>query len=892
MNAVAKPTLLLIDGHSLAFRAFYALSPDSFKTSAGQHTNAVHGFISMMLNILQAEQPTHMAVAFDLSRSSFRTDEYPAYKGTRGETPPEFNGQTELLTEALAAMNIVTITKVNYEADDVIATLSKMGDDAGYEVFIVSGDRDTFQLISENTTILYPVKGVMNLARMDDEAVYAKYGVHANQYSDLAALVGETSDNLPGIPGVGPKTAAKWLQEHHSLEAILEAADSIGGKVGESLREHKQEAVRNRRLNRLVRDLELPVTLDGLRIEGVNQEEVKRVFTNLQFRTLTERVLRLRGVKAAESADDNIDATSDDVSPAPEPTMFDVPSQPDSKTLSWGDFRVFVESNACALSFELSETRILALGAATASERVYSPLTASEAVEAQMWLSRLQTAIIFGAKDIERALLQQGTSLSAVIDDPLLEAYLIDPVRRSYAIDDLAIEHLGLVVKRADANQLIPDDSVDCSLDAWLAILLSQKLGAAIEQQDMSSVYEAIERPSSRVIATMEATGVQVNKQLLTGLLEKLAIEIREAELACFALIGKEINLASPKQLQTVLFEDLGMVGNKKIKTGFSTNAEALNTLFEETEHPFLEALLKHREVTKIRQMVEVLNKSIASDGRIHTNYVQTGTSTGRLSSETPNLQNIPIKTERGREIRDAFEVSQGFETLLTADYSQIEMRIMAHLSEDDGLIEAFNTGEDLHRFVGARIFGVNPSDVTPAMRSKVKAMSYGLVYGLSEYGLAKQLRISNGEAKELMADYFARFGGVRRYLASVVDHAKLNGYTVTTFGRRRPFDDLKSPIFQLRENARRAALNAPIQGTAADIMKLAMIRVQAAITDAGLASRMLLQVHDELVFEVAPGELEQLKAIAIDCMSNVVKLSVPLEVHVGIGKTWDAAGH
>jgi DNA polymerase-1 len=892
MNAVAKPTLLLIDGHSLAFRAFYALSPDSFKTSAGQHTNAVHGFISMMLNILQAEQPTHMAVAFDLSRSSFRTDEYPAYKGTRGETPPEFNGQTELLTEALAAMNIVTITKVNYEADDVIATLSKMGDDAGYEVFIVSGDRDTFQLISENTTILYPVKGVMNLARMDDDAVYAKYGVHANQYSDLAALVGETSDNLPGIPGVGPKTAAKWLQEHHSLEAILEAADSIGGKVGESLREHKQEAVRNRRLNRLVRDLELPVTLDGLRIEGVNQEEVKRVFTNLQFRTLTERVLRLRGVKAAESADDNIDATSDDVSPAPEPTMFDVPSQPDSKTLSWGDFRVFVESNACALSFELSETRILALGAATASERVYSPLTASEAVEAQMWLSRLQTAIIFGAKDIERALLQQGTSLSAVIDDPLLEAYLIDPVRRSYAIDDLAIEHLGLVVKRADANQLIPDDSVDCSLDAWLAILLSQKLGAAIEQQDMSSVYEAIERPSSRVIATMEATGVQVNKQLLTGLLEKLAIEIREAELACFALIGKEINLASPKQLQTVLFEDLGMVGNKKIKTGFSTNAEALNTLFEETEHPFLEALLKHREVTKIRQMVEVLNKSIASDGRIHTNYVQTGTSTGRLSSETPNLQNIPIKTERGREIRDAFEVSQGFETLLTADYSQIEMRIMAHLSEDDGLIEAFNTGEDLHRFVGARIFGVNPSDVTPAMRSKVKAMSYGLVYGLSEYGLAKQLRISNGEAKELMADYFARFGGVRRYLASVVDHAKLNGYTVTTFGRRRPFDDLKSPIFQLRENARRAALNAPIQGTAADIMKLAMIRVQAAITDAGLASRMLLQVHDELVFEVAPGELEQLKAIAIDCMSNVVKLSVPLEVHVGIGKTWDAAGH
>ncbi len=892
MNAVAKPTLLLIDGHSLAFRAFYALSPDSFKTSAGQHTNAVHGFISMMLNILQAETPTHMAVAFDLSRSSFRTDEYPAYKGTRGETPPEFNGQTELLTEALTAMNIVTVTKVNYEADDVIATLSKMGDDAGYEVFIVSGDRDTFQLISDNTTILYPVKGVMNLARMNDEAVYAKYGVHANQYSDLAALVGETSDNLPGIPGVGPKTAAKWLQEHHTLEAILDAVDTFAGKVGESLREHKQEAIRNRRLNRLVRDLDLPVTLDALKIDGVNQDEVKRVFANLQFRTLTERVLRLRGSSAASSTKPDSANASDSPSQEPEVTIFDLPSQPESTTVALADFIDYVAEHDCALSFELGDSRILAIGAATLTDRRYCPLAANEIEPVHKWLSQLQTATIFGAKDVERALMRLGVSLTAIVDDPLLESYLLDPVRRSYTLDDLAAEHLGVVVKRSDANQLIPDDSVDCSLNAWLTVLLAKKLGGCLEQQDMLSVYETIEQPSSRVLATMEAAGVQVNRAILSGLLETLAHEIRAAELACFALIGKEINLASPKQLQTVLFEDLGMVGNKKIKTGFSTNAEALNTLFEETEHPFLEALLKHREVTKIRQMVEVLNKSIAADGRIHTNYVQTGTSTGRLSSEAPNLQNIPIKTERGREIRDAFEVGEGFEALLTADYSQIEMRIMAHLSEDEGLIEAFNTGEDLHRFVGARIFGVNPADVTTAMRSKVKAMSYGLVYGLSEYGLAKQLRISNGEAKELMNDYFSRFGGVRRYLASVVDHAKLNGYTVTTFGRRRPFDDLKSPIFQLRENARRAALNAPIQGTAADIMKLAMIRVQAAIADAGLKSRMLLQVHDELVFEVAPGELDQLKAIAVDCMSNVVKLSVPLEVHIGVGKTWDSAGH
>ncbi len=894
MNAVAKPTLLLIDGHSLAFRAFYALSPDSFKTTSGQHTNAVHGFISMMLNILQAEQPTHMAVAFDLSRSSFRTEEYPAYKGTRGETPPEFNGQTELLTEALVAMNITTITKENYEADDVIATLSKMGDDAGYRVYIVSGDRDTFQLISENTTILYPVKGVMNLARMDDDAVYAKYGVHANQYSDLAALVGETSDNLPGIPGVGPKTAAKWLQEHESLEAILASADSIGGKVGESLREHREEAVRNRRLNRLVRDLELPVTLDGLAIKGVNESEVKRVFASLQFRTLTERVLRLRGVQAGTESPSLVEAGTQNtvLESTPAAPLFDVPDQPDSLVVSLVQFIEFAASNEVALAFEFGEDVLVGIGAASRSERRYVSLSSQDQPTAVQWLNSRSDITTFQGKDALRRFLQIGVSIEALVDDPLLKAYLVDPVRRGYSIDDLAMEYLGIAVKRGDANQLIPEDTVDCSLDAWLTILLNERLTQLIEEQGQTEVYEQVERPSSAVLARMEATGVQVNKSSLTVLLDRLAVEIRDAELACFALIGKEINLASPKQLQTVLFEDLGMVGSKKVKTGFSTNAESLNALFEETEHPFLEALLKHREVTKIRQMVDVLHKSIAPDGRIHTSYVQTGTSTGRLSSEAPNLQNIPIKTERGREIRDAFEVGEGFETLLTADYSQIEMRIMAHLSEDEGLIEAFKTGEDLHRFVGARIFGVKPEEVTSAMRSKVKAMSYGLVYGLSEYGLAKQLRISNGEAKELMSDYFARFGGVRRYLASVVDHAKLNGYTVTTFGRRRPFDDLKSPIFQLRENARRAALNAPIQGTAADIMKLAMIRIDAAIRDASLKSRMLLQVHDELVFEVAPGELEQLKVLVVDSLTNVVKLNVPLEVHVGVGKTWDSAGH
>jgi len=885
MNAKDKPTLLLIDGHSLAFRAFYALSPDSFKTSAGQHTNAVHGFISMLLNIMQPEKPTPHAVAFDLSRSSFRTDEYPEYKGTRGETPPEFNGQTELLQTALDAMNIKWITKVNYEADDVIATLAQKGHDANFNVYVVSGDRDTFQLISERTTILYPVKGVMNLARMDDAAVYEKYSVHAAQYPDLAALVGETSDNLPGIPGVGPKTAAKWLGEFGSLEAIFERASEIGGKVGESLREHMQLAVRNRKLNRLVRDLELPLGLDDFELGGVNESEVRKVFGALEFRTLTERVVRLRGTTGVQQA------LEEDSEAAPAVvTVVDLP-EPKSANLSelldWANRQPTV-----GINLEFSQNNIVSIGAASLSERLSAQVSEEENQMLTGFLASALSKAIFGAKDVERQLIESGFELRGVTADPYLYPYLLNPIRRGYAIDDIASEYLGIAVQRGDSNQLVPETTVDASLDAWLAIALTEALWPKVVEQGQALVYETVEAPSSATLAKMEATGITVDSDALNALLANLTVEVAAAESSCFEIIGKEINLASPKQLQTVLFEDLGMVGNKKIKTGFSTNAEALNTLFEETGHPFLEALLKHREVTKIRQMVEVLLKSVASDGRVHTNYVQTGTSTGRLSSEGPNLQNIPIKTERGREIRDAFIVGEGFETLLTADYSQIEMRIMAHLSEDDGLIEAFKTGEDLHRFVGSRIFGVAPTEVTTAMRSKVKAMSYGLVYGLSEYGLAKQLRISNAEAKQLMQDYFDRFGGVRRYLASVVDHAKLNGFTSTSLGRRRPFDDLKSPIFQIRENARRAALNAPIQGTAADIMKLAMVRIDHAMIDAGLKSRMLLQVHDELVFEVAPGELEALKTMVVQHMANVVELSVPLEVHLGVGTSWDKAGH
>jgi len=884
-----KPTLLLIDGHSLAFRAFYALSPDAFQTPDGQHTNAVHGFISMMLNILQNEKPTHLAVAFDLSRHSFRTEEYPEYKGTRGETPPEFNGQTELLTEALAAMNILTLTRENYEADDVIASLADQGAAAGYKVLIVSGDRDTFQLIQEDVTILYPVKGVMNLARMTDEAVLEKYGIHAKQYPDLAALVGETSDNLPGVPGVGPKTAAKWLQQYGDLSGVLAAQNDIPGKVGESLREHQQLAVRNRRLNHLVRDLDCGYTFDAFAMKPVNETAVRNAFTKMHFRSLLERVLRGLGVAEGSKPAAEIKAVEQEVVEEVA-TRVELLMPKEAKNKAEALAKIYSSPKPSAVFFDFGDESIL--GAGIANQGARTSLSFKEFdKDFYAWLSAAQPKIVFNAKAAERALLGTGKKLDGVVDDPMLMAYIDNPLRRGFDAEALVAEYLGVQLETESEEELVQPER-DLSSLAWHVFQLNQALTSVLAKSKQTDVYKQVELGSSNPLAKMEHTGITVDVAGLAKLVKKLDTEITKIANECFEIIGKEINLASPKQLQTVLFEDLGMAGTSKVKTGFSTNAEALTTLFEQNGHPFLEKLLAHREVTKIRQIVETISKSVGTDSRIHTTYVQTGTSTGRLSSENPNLQNIPVRSDRGRLIRDAFIVGDDFETLLTADYSQIEMRILAHLSQDEGLIEAFKSGEDLHKFVGSRIYGVPPAEVTGAMRSKVKAMSYGLVYGLSEYGLAKQLRITNADAKQLMADYFDRFGGVRRYLSEVVEEAKLRGYTETIAGRRRPFPDLQSKIFAVKENARRAALNAPIQGTAADIMKTAMINVDKALVKAKVKSRILLQVHDELVIEVAKGELAKVQELVIQGMTEAATLAVPLDVSVGIGKSWDEAAH
>ena len=901
MTDEKKPTLLLIDGHSLAFRAFYALPVESFRTDDGQHTNAIHGFISMLLNLLAKEKPTHIGVAFDISRYSFRTREYPDYKGTRGETPPEFIGQIPLLQDALHAMNIVTLVKEDFEADDILATLAHQGERDGYRVLVVSGDRDTIQLVNDNVTLLYPsTQGVSALTRYDPEKVRERYGINPAQYPEVAALVGETSDNLPGIPKVGEKTAVKWITQFGSLEAILEHADEITGKVGESLREHQENARRNRRLNRLVTDVELPVAPADLIRVDFNLDAVREVFTRLQFRTLQERVLKLGGGESdgtPSSAETDRGNTFTDSS-LPTSTMIHTVTCPAPQTLLDEELSAWVhraESSSprgIAVHVELIGSLITAVGLASGDSCVTVPWNPGADIEPVRELLRGPVPVVFcGAKPQVKALSHVDIPVTNISCDAEIADWLVRPDVASRSLGSLVQSAFGVTLAEGDANALINDGGLSAGELAWWTGQVAHVLSERLSATDLALMLD-IEMPTLLTLSAMENRGVAVNAGALSELSRELGERASSAQSRAFAQIGREVNLASPKQLQEVLFDQLNMPKTRQTKTGYTTDAAALTDLQISNPHPFLDALLDFRDTTKLRQIVDVLAGSIGSDGRIHTTYVQTGTSTGRLSSANPNLQNIPVRTSDGRRIREAFQVGEGFDCLLTADYSQIEMRVMAHFSEDEGLIEAFISGEDLHRFVGARVFGVSPAEVTSDMRSKVKAMSYGLAYGLSAFGLARQLKIPNTEAKALMQDYFARFGGVRDYLRGVVEAAKTNGYTETLFGRRRPFPDLQSPNRVLRENAERAALNAPMQGTAADIMKIAMNGIEADLTSLSMSSRLLMQVHDELIVEVAHGEWESVERIVRDRMSHAATLRVPLDVQVGRGHEWNEAAH
>ncbi len=890
-----RPRLLLLDGHSLAYRAFFALPVENFSTTTGQPTNAVYGFTSMLINVLRDEQPTHVGVAFDKSRQTFRLAEYSEYKAKRNKTPTEFTGQLPLIQEVLDALRIRHLELEGYEADDILATLTTQAVAEGFEVLVLTGDRDSLQLVTETSTVLYPMRGVSDLARMTPAAVQERYGVPPHRYPELAALVGEDSDNLPGVPGVGPKTAAKWISTYDGLDNVITQADQIKGKAGESLREHLSDVIRNRHLNALVRDLDLVVTPTDLAKQPWDRQEVHQLFDSLEFRVLRDRLFEtLQSVEEVEEVTFDLDLTR--VAPGELAGWL--------ATHSTAGRRVGVQVQG---SWRSGTGEVFAVALAAEDESaawvdVEEIGPEDDAALAAWWADPSYLKVLHDAKGPMLAMAARGWTVAGLERDTALSAYLARPDQRSYDLADLTVRYLKRELSTGsadtDAGQLsfdsVGDDGAGdtAMLHAWTVLELASALDDELEERGGTALLADVELPLVDVLAELERIGVAVDVEHLEALESHFAGEVKKAADEAFAVIGKEINLGSPKQLQVVLFDELGMPKSKRTKTGYTTDADAVQALYVKTEHPFLLHLLRHRDVSRLRQTVEGLLKTVASDGRIHTTFNQLIAATGRLSSTDPNLQNIPVRTEEGRRIREAFVVGAGYESLMTADYSQIEMRIMAHLSEDALLTEAFRSGHDFHNVTAARVFGVESSEVTGEMRAKIKAMNYGLAYGLSAYGLAQQLAIEPGEARGLMDEYFETFGGIRDYLAGVVEEARRTGYTETILGRRRYLPDLTSDNRQRREMAERMALNAPIQGSAADIIKVAMLRVDRAVKAAGLSSRMLLQVHDELVIEVAPGERERLEEIVRTEMGAAAELSVPLDVSVGTGPSWHDAAH
>lgn len=887
----------------MAYRAFFALPVENFSTTTGQPTNAVYGFTSMLINVLRDEQPTHIVVAFDVSRQSFRTEKYAEYKAGRSETPADFKGQVSLVKEVLAALRVPVVEKEGYEADDVIATLACQARDQGMSVLISSGDRDAFQLVDDHVTVLYPRKGVSDLARMDAAAIEAKYGVGPQRYRDLAALVGETSDNLPGVPGVGPKTAAKWINLYGGLDGVVARADEIKGKAGDSLRERLADVIRNYEINRLVSDLELPVRPEDARWTGWDREAVHQVFDTLEFRILRDRLYQY--LEAVEpEAEAGFDLTAERLT---EPGA--VVAWLDRHAPAGAQVGVAVKTPAKPTApRERYEPQLdaLALALSTGPAAWLDPAALAEADERALaaWLADpARPKVLHDSKHARLAFAARGWSLAGVARDTELAAYLARPDQRSYDLTDLALRYLHreLRVDAPETGQLTFEGLGDegeaeqnLMLQARATLDLADAIDAELSRDGEQSarLMAEVELPLSDVLAALQRVGIAADLDYLHELEAHFAGEVKSAAQGAYAAVGREFNLGSPKQLQELLFGELGLPKTKKIKTGYTTDADALQWLYAQNPLPVLEHLLRHRDVAKLKTTVDGLLKSVSEDGRIHTTFKQTVAATGRLSSTDPNLQNIPIRTEEGRRIRRAFVVGEGFECLLTADYSQIEMRIMAHLSSDAKLIEAFNSGHDFHAATASSVFGVPVTEVTADQRRKIKAMNYGLAYGLSAFGLSQQLGITAEEARGLMDNYFAGFGGVRDYLQEVVARARHDGYTSTILGRRRYLPDLVSDNRQRRDMAERMALNAPIQGSAADIIKVAMLRVDAGLREAGLRSRMLLQVHDELVFEVAPGERDALEALVRGQMGGAYPLSVPLEVSVGEGRDWNSADH
>ena len=943
-------TLLVVDGHSLAFRAFFALPVDNFSTSSGQATNAVWGFATMLALVIDAEKPDHLGVAFDVKGGTFRNEMLPQYKGTREAAPEELLTQLPLIQRMLTALGVTYIEKPGFEGDDVIATLATMGDKAGYHTLVLSGDRDAFQLVDDNVTVLYPGHHFKDLKHMTPQSIIDKYKVTPAQYPDLAALRGETADNIPGVPGVGDGFAAKWINQFGSLDGICEHADEIGGKKGESLRANIDQVKLNRKVNALVRDVDLGVDIEDLTFGTVDVAQIDALFKELEFGPRTKsRVLKTfnTGAKASNTSgagestnnEQNEQDSSLDLN-LPEPTSITAPEQFDEWVKA---HRVEVKVPGEIADFTVSDygdgsqrhaicgdavghawtvaawgderpgrATAQAIAVATATSAAIVPLPITDTLRAQLarfLKSEHSRTIVHGYKELLHLLGAVDLDMDLPMFDTKLAGYLAQPDFHADSLKQAAEHFLDIHFTETeqpsqgtldfDDDQVEEDPNEHRLRDLAIIRSLAVTLGPIIDEREQCWLMRAIELPVSRVLHGMEHTGAKVDSVRLVSMRDQFAAEARQAQEMAWEYAGTEINLQSPKQLQKVLFEDMGLKPTKRTKSGsYTTNAAALQDLYvksvdNERANGFLGALLRHREINKLKQIVQTLiDATNTSDERIHTTFEQTVAATGRLSSVDPNLQNIPNRNAAGREIRGVFVPGEGYEALMSCDYSQVELRIMADLSDDEALIEAFRSGADFHKYVASMVYKLPVDQITGDQRSHVKAMSYGLAYGLSTYGLAQQLKIAPREAEALKNRYFDTFGKVHDYLESLVANAREKGYTETIFGRRRYFPALHSTNRVAREAAERAALNAPIQGSAADIMKIAMIRAEQTLAEAHVKSRIILQIHDELVVEIAPGEGDQVTELVRNAMEHAVDLAVPLDVSCGIGSDWQLAAH
>lgn len=950
MTVPTNETLLVVDGHSLAFRAFFALPVDNFSTSSGQATNAVWGFATMLAQVIDAEKPDHLGVAFDVKGGTFRNEMLPQYKGTREAAPEELLTQLPLIQRMLTALGVTYIEKPGFEGDDVIATLATMGDKAGYHTLVLSGDRDAFQLVDDNVTVLYPGHHFKDLKHMTPQSIIDKYKVTPAQYPDLAALRGETADNIPGVPGVGDGFAAKWINQFGSLDGICEHADEIGGKKGESLRANIDQVKLNRKVNALVRDVDLGVDIEDLTFGTVDVAQIDALFKELEFGPRTKsRVLKTfnTGAKASNTSgagestnnEQNEQDSSLDLN-LPEPTSITAPEQFDEWVKA---HRVEVKVPGEIADFTVSDygdgsqrhaicgdavghawtvaawgderpgrATAQAIAVATATSAAIVPLPITDTLRAQLarfLKSEHSRTIVHGYKELLHLLGAVDLDMDLPMFDTKLAGYLAQPDFHADSLKQAAEHFLDIHFTETeqpsqgtldfDDDQVEEDPNEHRLRDLAIIRSLAVTLGPIIDEREQCWLMRAIELPVSRVLHGMEHTGAKVDSVRLVSMRDQFAAEARQAQEIAWEYAGTEINLQSPKQLQKVLFEDMGLKPTKRTKSGsYTTNAAALQDLYvksvdNERANGFLGALLRHREINKLKQIVQTLiDATNTSDERIHTTFEQTVAATGRLSSVDPNLQNIPNRNAAGREIRGVFVPGEGYEALMSCDYSQVELRIMADLSDDEALIEAFRSGADFHKYVASMVYKLPVDQITGDQRSHVKAMSYGLAYGLSTYGLAQQLKIAPREAEALKNRYFDTFGKVHDYLESLVANAREKGYTETIFGRRRYFPALHSTNRVAREAAERAALNAPIQGSAADIMKIAMIRAEQTLAEAHVKSRIILQIHDELVVEIAPGEGDQVTELVRNAMEHAVDLAVPLDVSCGIGSDWQLAAH